>query len=67
MRKFNSSNFTFRPTSLGQRLAEAGLVESAHLVREPKIEVISGNKHRHIAPGIGHNSEQVLVLRTVAR
>lgn len=51
MRNFNSNDFAFRPTSLGQRLAEAGLIESAHLVRKPKIEVISGNgKHRHIVP-----------------
>jgi len=50
MRNFNSDNFAFRPTSLGQRMAEAGLIESAHLVREPHIEVVSGNKHRVITP-----------------
>jgi len=50
MRNFNSSNFAFRPTSLGQRLAEAGLVATAMLVREPHIEVVSGNKHRVITP-----------------
>lgn len=42
---FRSNDFTFRPTSLGQRLAEAGLVKAPHLVREAKMEVISGNKH----------------------
>ena len=50
MRNFNSSNFAFRPTSLGQRMAGAGLIASAHLVREPHIGVISGNKHRVITP-----------------
>lgn len=50
MRNFSSSNFAFRPTSLGQRMAEAGLVQSAHLVREPHIEVIRGKKHQVIIP-----------------
>ncbi len=42
---FKSSAFFFRPTSLGQRMAEAGLVKSPHLIREPKVEVIKGNRH----------------------
>lgn len=40
-KSFKSNDFTFRPTSLGQRMAEAGLISSPHLVREPKIEVIA--------------------------
>lgn len=43
---FKSSDFFFRPTSLGQRMAEAGLVKSPHLIREPKVEVIAATgKH----------------------
>ena len=53
MRNFSSSNFAFRPTSLGQRMAGAGLIASAHLVREPHIEVIEGKKHRAILPERG--------------
>lgn len=50
MRSFHSSDFVFRPTSLGQRMAEAGLVSSPHLVREPLLEVINGDgKHRVIS------------------
>jgi len=46
---FRSSDFTFRPTSLGQRMADIGLVKSPHLVREPSIEVIQGDgRHVHV-------------------
>jgi hypothetical protein len=49
MRNFRSSDFTFRPTSLGQRLADAGLIKAPSLVREPAIEVIQGNgRHVHV-------------------
>ena len=42
---FKSNDYLFRPTSIGARMAELGLVSSPHLIREAKMEVIKGTKH----------------------
>ncbi len=46
---FKTSDFIFRPTTLGDALMRAGAVEYQSLVREPRIE-ISGPKGHQIKP-----------------
>lgn len=37
-KKFNSKDWTFRPTSLGAAMQKAGLIDTPSLVREAKQE-----------------------------
>lgn len=52
-KSFKSSDFLFRPTSLGQRMAEAGLVSSPHLIREAKLEVIAATGKHTVLRAVG--------------
>ena len=47
---FRSSNYIFRPTALGERLRDLGLVNNLQLVRESKVTCSGSTVNLH-TPG----------------
>lgn len=45
-RSFNSNNHIYRPGSLGAAMAEAGVIETPHLIRDNKLAVYDHDKKR---------------------
>lgn len=43
---FRTSDYIFRPTSMGDALRRAGIVEYQSLVREPRIEIKGEHSHQ---------------------
>ena len=60
-RKFNSNNYTFRPTSLASAMQSAGLIKQPHLVREAKQSITAVNED-----GDAYLKERMIPCRAVA-